>query len=352
MDKSTINEKIDWLWNLNRQYSEEFINARSLRESYRQEHPTNICAFKCMDGRIHIPVMTNIPLGIIKSYRNVGGKFNFGWTYLGENFKDWIEEGISEGRKSLALLTYHFSKGNPSRGCSAFLCDQDAIESTVNLYFQTVRFCEPVSNDVFSIVVGIETDTDSLIFHPQDPNSGECFTCSADTPSDAAFLMGVINDLYPNMAIGVKMDLLPLMQGNIAHIKDVREKGRELTDMKHKEWILLIGDADWLHVPNTAIMIGTFGQGLTMPLTKAIGIIQDSMASGQIHNSGFLVLSSAYFKEEGIDKNRAKEAALWSLRRAREVLGNNYSDLLPRTRFRATIVPESTRLMERIPEQY
>lgn len=351
MDKSTIDEKIAWLWDLNRQYSEEFINGMSLRNSYWQKHPTNICAFKCMDGRIHIPMMTNIPLGIIKSYRNIGGKFNFGWTYLGENFKDWIEDGISEGRKSLALLTYHFSKGDPRRGCSAFLCDQDAIKSTVDLYDQAVRFGEPVSNDVFLIVVGIETDTDSLIFHPQDPNSGEVFTCSAETPSDAAFLMGVIDSLYPDMDIGVRRDLLPLMQGNIAHIKDVKAKGRELTDMKHKEWVLLIGDADWLHVPNTAIMIGTFGQGLTIPLTKAIDIIQNSMASGQINNDGFLVLSSAYFKKEGIDKNRAKEAALWSLLRAKEVLGNNnYSDLLPRARFRATIVPESTRLMEQLPE--
>jgi hypothetical protein len=354
MNKSTINEKIAWLLDLNRHHSDEFMRTRPLRQLYRVRHPTEITTFECMDGRLHIPTMTRMPLGIIRPYRNVGGYFDLGWPLLGEQLKDWVEYGIRKGRKSMILVTYHYSRGDPHRGCAGFSYDcEAAIRFTIKLHAQVNKFFGHDNQVVFPIVVGIETDTDSLIFHPQDPTGDNIVTC-CDTMSDTPeHLLEVIRTLYPDMDRCVCNDLLPLMQGNIAHIKDVKEKGRDLTDMKHKEWLLLVGGgADWLHVPNTALIVGPYDPDLSKPIIKAIGIIENNMKSGQINDDGFLILSSVPFKEDGIDKNRAREKANFFRTYVGEIMKEHYPELLSKAKFIAAVIDERTRRIEQIPEQY
>lgn len=354
MNRSTIDDRIAWLLDLNKHHSEEFLRTRPLRQLYRVQHPTEITTFECMDGRLHIPTMTRMPLGIIRPYRNVGGYFDLGWPLLGEQLKDWVEYGIRKGRKSLVLVTYHYSQGDPERGCAGFGCDcEAAIKFTVKLHAQVNRFFGHDNQVVFPIVVGLETDTDSLIFHPQDPAGKDIVVCSDTMQNAPEYLLQVIGNLYPDMDMCVRRDLLPLMQGNIAHIKEIKEKGRDLTDMKHKEWLLLVGGAaDWLHVPNTALIVGPYDPDLSKPIIKAIGIIENNMKSGRINDDGFLVLSSVPFKEEGIDKNRAREKADFFRTYVREIIASNYSDLLDKAKFRAAVIDERTRRIEQIPEQY
>ena len=84
------------------------------------EHPTLVAVMKCMDGRIHIPWATQTPLGIIQPFRNLGGIFDLGWPYLGEALNTTFLKAVSKGRRVLLLITYHYSKDTPRRGCAGF----------------------------------------------------------------------------------------------------------------------------------------------------------------------------------------------------------------------------------------
>jgi carbonic anhydrase len=92
-------------------------SERVRRATHRQAHPTEIAAFKCMDGRLDLARITKTPPGIIQPFRNVGGQFNLGWPFLGVVINDWVEYTISRGRNRLIIVTYHFSKGNIHWGC-------------------------------------------------------------------------------------------------------------------------------------------------------------------------------------------------------------------------------------------
>ncbi len=353
MNGKTIAEKTEWLLNLNKEHSAEFMSARLSRQLYRVDHPTEICAFKCMDGRINIPLVTHTPLGIIRPYRNIGGYFDLGWPLLGEDLKDWVDYGISKGRKSLILVTYHFSKGDDHRGCAGFEYNQNAaFEFTVKFHKQVNRFFGYNNQVVFPIVVGLETDTDSLIFHPQDPSQLDgILTCSDKTSDKPDYLFEVISHLYPDMDPRVRADLLSLMRGNISHIKETKELGRDLTDMQHCEWILGVGRGfDWLHEPNTALLVGPFDPDLSKSIIKAIGIIEKNMESGRINDDGFLILSSAPFKQKGVDENRAKEKTNFFRSYVKDIIANNYPNLVGKAKFMAVTVDDHTRRIEQIQE--
>jgi hypothetical protein len=62
-------------------------SERVRRVTHRQAHPTEIAAFKCMDGRLDLARIT-MPPGIVQPFRNVGGHFNLGWPFLGSAMAD------------------------------------------------------------------------------------------------------------------------------------------------------------------------------------------------------------------------------------------------------------------------
>lgn len=346
MNNKPIDERIKWLFNINKEHSAEFIRTRYLRKIYRVNHPTEICAFKCMDGRIHIPVVTNTPVGIIRPYRNIGGYFDLGWPLLGEDLIAWVDYGISKGRKSLILVTYHFSQGDQKRGCAGFNYDHEAaFNFTLDFHKQVNRLFGANNQVIFPIVVGLETDSDTLIFHPQDPSKKEgVFSCNEKTSDKPDYLLDIINNLYPNMDAQVRADLLPLMQGNIAHIKEIKAQNRDLIEMRHCEWVLGIGRGfDWMHVPNTALIVGPYSPDLSDPIVKAVGIIENNMKAKAIPDDGFLVLLSAPFREHGVDENRAIEKALFFKKYVTQIIEKNYPDLLPKARFIAVTIDDRTR---------
>src|SRR4030042_3989112 len=88
-----IQERIDWLIHHADRHSQEFKSPESwlARSRYHAKHPTDIVAFKCMDGRINIPVATNPPYGIMLPFRNLGGRFHLGWPHLGEGLSEHVE---------------------------------------------------------------------------------------------------------------------------------------------------------------------------------------------------------------------------------------------------------------------
>jgi len=163
-----IAERMRWLAELGAEHSRIFASPEAYlqRRRYQAEHPTAILAFKCMDGRIHLPYITKTPLGIIQPFRNLGGAFDIGWPHLGELVTHEVLRAVEAGRRVLILVTYHHSRGERSRGCSGFDFDLEAARSSA---FAFRRQLESVFGSdhqtVYPLVVGIETDEDALTLH-------------------------------------------------------------------------------------------------------------------------------------------------------------------------------------------
>ncbi len=120
-----IQQRIDWLIDRARLHSVGFQNPESFlaRRRYTAQHPTAVVALKCMDGRINLSVATSTPAGIVLPFRSLGGRFDLGWPHFGEVLADHVAGMVRQGRRTLALITYHYSKGDPHRGCAGFNYD-------------------------------------------------------------------------------------------------------------------------------------------------------------------------------------------------------------------------------------
>lgn len=246
---------------LNELRSREFSSpaAHDARALYQSQHPTNILVFKCMDGRVNLPLITGIPMGILRPFRNIGGKFTLGYPYLGRLVLDAKEEAVRQGRPTLALCTYHFSKGSEHRSCAGHNYDTAAARrGAVNLKKEFETIFGMKNSAISAIVVGIETDEDALTFcNGVEKNDFSIADHVAD--SDDEISRG-LQALYPHLETKMLNDLLPLALGNRDHVARIRREGRPVTEIVHGENIICVGRGfDWLHMPNRALIIGPYG---------------------------------------------------------------------------------------------
>lgn len=323
----TIQERIDWLYELGRKHSEEFRGPEAFlaRERYQAEHPTLVAVMKCMDGRIHIPYATQTPLGIIHPLRNLGGIFDLGWPHLGEVINATIQHAVQAGRRVLLLITYHYSKGDPQRGCAGFDYNtQAAIDHTYRIKQQVETIFGSAHQTVYPLVCGFETDEDALVLHGHNGEQLNLATIS-DTRDQA--LIPRLSALYPDMPRQVLLDLLPLIQGNAAHVDEVLRSNREL-DIEHREWAICIGRGfDFLHAPNVALIVGPYSPNLGEPISKAAAIIRDNMERGRIPDDGFLLLASSPYQEIGVDRARAMLKARFLAAFAADIIRSQFAEL-------------------------
>lgn len=302
-----IARRISWLEQLGQAHSSHFLSLpqQQARAQYLARHPSAIIALKCMDGRLHLPVATQTPQGIIQPFRNLGGIFDLGWPYLGDLIADTLRQAELANRPVLVLITYHFSRGSKARGCAGFNCSQSAALAAARQLQLQFRQLYPELSRVYPLVCGFETDSDGLLIHggqlPDDENAVLDLTSLAPN----ANLASMLQQLLPDMSARLQADLLPLLQGNLAHIAELAASKRELAQ-EHREWMLCIGRGfDFLHVPNTALIIGPFSPDLTLPLRQAAAIIADNMQQGRIPDDGALLLSSVPFQQAGTEQRRA-----------------------------------------------
>ena len=330
-------EKIQAIIDRNDQYSNIFKSQTLERRQYQKEHPTAICAFKCMDGRVHIPVLTKSPLGIIKPFRRLGGRFDIGWPHLSEKFKNWVNYHKSLNKKCLVLDTYHFSKSDPHRGCAGFNYDTEAaIAYTKDFKKQVERVFQPTDNSVFPIIVGLETDSDSLVLHSQER---EPVSVSDMLGLSEKQIFDQLLTLYPHLPEQVLYDLFPLIIGNLEHVKDIQKQGRKIIDVEHKEWIIGFGTGfDWLHSPNTALIVGPWSPRLDNDLEKAFSIIRGNMQSGRIADDGFVVIVSAEWSEYP-ENLLMKEKVNFFMNFAKEILAQDqFKDISDKAKWLPVIV--------------
>lgn len=300
-----IATRIDALLALSRQHAEHYCSSGAwlARQRYRAQHPTSIIVMKCMDGRIHIPHATQTPLGIIKPFRNLGGIFDLGWPYLSELLTDAVMASAKAGHATLLMITYHFSSGSRARGCAGFSCDTNAAKAQAySIAKQAEKLFGNDRQQVYPLVCGFETDSDALLLHGSQGDildSRHLIGLSLDT------LRTHLANHFPDMPCDIQRDVLPLLAGNVAHVGDLKGVAREL-DIEHREWVICVGRGfDFLHVPNTALIIGPYGPDLAEPIGKAAAIIEANMRSGRIPDDGFMLLASTPYQHNGVERARA-----------------------------------------------
>jgi hypothetical protein len=353
--KLSIQERLDWLAERNSSFVKEFndpgmANARAL---YCSQHPTQIMAFKCMDGRIHIPVMANMPLGTIRPMRSLGGYFDLGWPYLGELVRNWINLNLRNGHSSLVLITYHYSEGDHHRGCAGFDYDQQASCSFTNSFLEQFAEIFGRNDAVYPLIMGIETDSEAFIFH----NGEHRLDLREMLDSSQTEVRQALQQLLPTLRQQMLEDLLPLALGNIEHIKQIKLSNRPVVESEHLEWMVGLGRGfDWLHEPNVALIIGPYNPDMSGPLNKAFGLIQKNLREGKFNGDGFVMLSSglyndpisAGYQQAALEtaKRLAREKALFFQDFADRVVKKNFPELASIIHHLPVIVDYHTRQME------
>ncbi|TSA22686.1 MAG: hypothetical protein D4R70_01330 [Betaproteobacteria bacterium] len=299
-----IATRLTWLFDHAQNHAASFGSSETwlARKRYLAEHPTALAVLKCMDGRVNIPVATETPMGIIQPFRNLGGRFDLGWPHLGEVLFDYVMPRVREGRRVLMMSNYHFSKGDPHRGCAGFNYDTEAArEHTFAIRRQIEQVYGAGHQTVYPLVCGFETDEDALILHGA---NGATLNVAELTTTD--MVPAYLSSLFPDMPEQIRADLLPLIQGNLRHVTQVRQTNREI-NIEHREWMICLGSGfDWLHTPNQALIIGPYSPDLADPVRKAAGILQSNMAAGRVPDDGFLLLASVPYHETGVDRARAE----------------------------------------------
>jgi hypothetical protein len=344
-----IQQQIDWLVDYARRHSAEFQSSESYqaRGLYIAQHPTAIVALNCMDGRINISIATDTPAGIIVPIRNIGGHFSLGWPYFGEVLAGQIRNMTRQGRRTLVLVTYHYSKGDVHRGCAGFGYDTDAARSHT---FETKRMVEAVfgsgHSTVYPLVCAFETDEDALVLHGV---GGEILDLSTLSPTTQGTLPASLARLYPDMPEQTRQDLLPLVQSNVSHIASMKQSNRqlEIEHTEHHEWIIGIGRGfDWLHVPNLAIIIGPYSPNLAEPIRKAAGIIEANMKGRRIPDDGFLLLVASPYHEIGIDRALAEIKSSFLSEFAAAIIRDEFPNLKEKMHVRSAVMAWRSQEME------
>lgn len=337
-----IQQRIDWLIDLACRYSEKFQRpeAQLERSRYLSEHPTAIVVFTCMDGRLNIPVATNTPDGITLSFRNLDGRFDLGWPNLGRVLTKLVDGLASQGRPALMLVMYHYSKGNPRRGCRGFNDTYLARTHMYNIRRQIETVFRTDHCPVYPLVCGFETDEGTLVLHG---SSGNVLDLSLISPIDQATLPARLAQLYPDMPDLMRQDLLPLVKGNVAHIADIKQVRQEYS-AEHHEWMIGIGRGfDWLYMPNQALIIGPYSPDLTDPIRKAAGIIDANMRAGRIPDDGFLVLAEETYQEISGNRTNAELRSHFLSEFAAKIIRTDFPKLADKMHVRTTVLNSQSR---------
>ncbi len=292
-----IDEKLQWLFQRNVEFSELFCSPEEVlaRAQYVAKHPILKIIFKCMDGRMHIPVITKTPLGILQPVRALGGRFDLGWPYLGQYVKNLVMAAIAKGNGTLVFVTYHFSKGDKHRGCAGFNYDLEAAFAyTKDFKSQVERVFGKKHAAVYPLIVGLETDSDSLIFH----NNGDKIDLLDFIDKSEEEIFAAFKSLFSDMSKEMLNDLMPLVSGNIQHIIETQKSGRQIIDVEHREFVVGLGTGfDWLHAPNTALLIGPWSPWLDNDIRKAFSIIKSNMEAKRISDDGFVLMISSMWQD-------------------------------------------------------
>ena len=306
---------------MNVERSRLFQETNHERRNYRRKHPTEIAATMCMDGRVNLTVVCELPAGIISPFRNIGGRYDLGWPLLRHSFNELECYAYKKRRPMLLIITYHWSKGDEHRGCAGFKYNKANAIAFMKEFKAQVDHC--YGSRVHTILMGLETDSDALMVHG---DNGHVLDMSEKNGVSVPDLQGDLATLFPLMPEQVRMDVASLLFGNTKHIAKVRAERRRLNEFKHNERVLAIGQGfDWLRNDNFALIIGPCDPVLDQPIVIATTIIHRNWKEKRIPEGGVLLVSTPFRKWE--DRSGAVEQSRYLVNLAMRCIAEQVPDM-------------------------
>ncbi|MBI4139138.1 hypothetical protein HY479_03240 [Candidatus Uhrbacteria bacterium] len=288
---------------INAEQSALYVADEAPRLRYWAKHPTFFGCIKCMDGRVLFHSMTNTPIGIVKPFRAIGGKFHVWWPSFLGRVRHWVDKAVSIGSRNFLFVTYHYSAGDAHLGCAGWTYDTSAARAHAE------RLCADLgsvfSEQLTAVVAGVETDQDNLILHgPNGDVSGASLIGAS--PEDVA---AAIRRAFPRMDPLTITDLVPFMLGNAERVKELKASPRGRRELGHNERIIAIGQGfDWLAEANLALIINDADPNLAESIRVAASLIEKNIVSAPPGDDAAIFTCIPY-RDPGVDERQAAARA-------------------------------------------
>lgn len=309
---------------LNAQESAHYLAAEGARKRYWAEHRTFLACVKCMDGRVMLPVMTDTPVGIVKPFRAIGGRFETFWPSFLGRVRAFVDDSMRHGSRSAILLSYHYSASNPSLGCAGWA--HDTVKARAHATRLAAELGHVFGEQLLPLVIGIETDRDAITFHgPTGDVRGEDFI---DAPSESVRI--ALDRAMEGVPAVVRADLLPLVLGNARRVQQLIKTPRDLSQLGHDERILAVGQGfDWLARENLALIVNDADPSLSVSIEVAAGILARNLTHAG-PDEEVTLLAAIPYRDPGIDRRQAEVRARGLLGFARSVVAKTHPELAVR----------------------
>ncbi len=307
---------------INEKQSSAYVNDESARQRHWAKHTTFFACIKCMDGRVHFPNMTLTPIGIVKPFRAIGGKFDVFWPSFLGRMRHWVEAAIHQGSRSCVFVSYHYSGSDPHLGCAGWKYDTAAARAHAEKLRDDLRFV--FGEQLTAIVAGIETDCDVLTLHGP---GGDVSGASLKGKSEEEMRME-IKKCFPMVTDDVLRDLVPFMKGNASHVSGFDTCARTSAEKDHDERIVAVGQGfDWLVTGNSnlALIINDSDPNLQESVKVAASLIVKNLARAM--NDEATLFTNVPYTEPGLDYRQAIARTKSLNAFIKKVVGDAYPEL-------------------------
>ncbi|MSR84861.1 hypothetical protein EXS71_00225 [Candidatus Uhrbacteria bacterium] len=307
---------------INAEKSMQYTTDESARNRYWASHPTFFACIKCMDGRVNFPVMTKTPVGIVKPFRAIGGKFEAWWPSFLGRVRHWVEKAESMGCRSFIFVTYHYSASDAHLGCAGWKYDTKAARAHAEKLQQELSYI--FGEQMTAIVAGVETDHDLLTLHgPHADLSGEMLAGKSE-----AEVYQTIASIFPDMNQQTNHDLAPFLLGNAGRVEELTRQPRDLKQKGHNERIIAVGQGfDWLVEENLALIINDADPNLADSIRVAGSLIEKNLKDAPPGDDATIFTSIPY-RNPGLDYRQAVVRSQGLRLFAERVLQESFPDLM------------------------
>lgn len=304
----------DRIISINAQASARYIEAESERLRYWAKHPTFFACIKCMDGRVLFPSMTNTPIGIVKPFRAIGGKFNIWWPSFLGRMRHWVDKAVVKGCKSFVFVTYHFSASDPHLGCAGWKYDTTAARAHAERLQKELSFV--FGEQLTAVVAGVETDRDIMIMHGPNGDVSGADMIGKDSEDIRSQVLRAFPDMDPQMIT----DLIPFLSGNATRVEALTRQPRAVQEKGHNERIIAVGQGfDWLAAANLALIINDADPNLAESIRVAASLIEKNLLHAAAGDDA-TVFACIPYREPGLDRRQAVARARGLLAFAEKVI--------------------------------
>ena len=354
----------------NENHSKGFSSAtaRHARKFFKSKYGVRISFDGCMDGRVYFSTITGTQAGYIdETFKVAGTKFELGHPYFGKIKEEWCRGNISQGFRSLQIISYHFSASHQHLGCKGHGYDTEKARAWTYALAEQYRFMHDTEGQRFlPVVVGIETDSCSLVIHGEDPSN--TFEVLKYPNAIVDEIKEKLFDLFPRAADELLAVVTEFILGNQKYI-ETHSKAviAKLVNADHAEQVLVLGrGAEWIFqttdeqndppLNNFALWICPVTNDYEHHIDVAFDLLVSNFEKGNIDpDDGIVFLSSGMYGAKEWDPSR--EHALLKADFFERVIkdrfkqSKSYEKLLPYVTFLQVVINRQTRKMEIIKEE-